>query len=78
VLGAVAGVIGILQANEALKEILGIGESMAGRFLLFNALSLIFQEIKIIKNPNCPLCGENATIQTLIDYSLSCQLPSPN
>ncbi len=73
VLGAVAGVIGILQANEALKEILGIGESMAGRFLLFNALSLIFQEVKILKNPSCPLCGENASIRTLIDYSQSCQ-----
>lgn len=73
VLGAVAGVIGILQANEALKEILGIGESMAGRFLLFNALSLIFQEVKILKNPNCPLCGEKASIRTLIDYSQSCQ-----
>jgi adenylyltransferase/sulfurtransferase len=76
VLGAVAGVIGLLQANEALKEILGIGESMAGRFLLFNALSLIFQEVKIFKNPNCPLCGENASILTLIDYSQSCQLQS--
>jgi len=73
VLGAVAGVIGTLQANEALKEILGIGESMAGRFLLFNALSLNFQEVKILKNPGCPLCGENASIRTLIDYSPSCQ-----
>jgi molybdopterin/thiamine biosynthesis adenylyltransferase len=73
VLGAVAGVIGVLQANEALKEILGIGESMAGRFLLFNALSLTFQEVKILKNPSCPLCGENPSIKALIDYSQSCQ-----
>lgn len=73
VLGAVAGVIGLLQANEALKEILGIGESMAGRFLLFNALTLTFQEIKISKNPGCLLCGKNPTINELIDYPLACQ-----
>ncbi len=76
VLGAVAGVIGLLQANEALKEILEIGNSMAGRFLLYNALSLTFQEVKILKNPACPLCGESPTIRTLIDYSPSCQLQS--
>ena len=76
VLGAVAGVIGILQASEALKEILGIGDSMAGRFLLFNALSLAFQEVKISKNPSCPLCGETPSIRTLIDYLPSCQPPS--
>jgi len=76
VLGAVAGVIGILQASEALKEILGIGDSMAGRFLLFNALSLTFQEVKISRNPSCPLCGENPSIRTLIDYRPSCQPPS--
>ncbi|MBM4332953.1 MAG: molybdopterin-synthase adenylyltransferase MoeB [Deltaproteobacteria bacterium] len=74
ILGAVAGIIGTLQANEALKEILGIGKSMAGRFLLFNALSLSFQEIMIQRNPQCPLCGENPTIRELIDYPLQpCQ-----
>ena len=72
VLGAVAGVVGLLQANEALKEILGIGQSMAGRFLFFNALSLNFSEAKIEKNPNCLLCGEHATIKELIDYPLTC------
>ena len=73
VLGAVAGVIGILQANEALKEILGLGESMAGRFLMFNALNLSFHEVKIAKNSNCPLCGENPTIKELIEYPQVCQ-----
>jgi adenylyltransferase/sulfurtransferase len=73
VLGAVAGVIGILQANEALKEILGLGESMAGRFLMFNALNLSFHEVKIAKNSNCPLCGENPTIKELIEYLQVCQ-----
>jgi adenylyltransferase/sulfurtransferase len=73
VLGVVAGIIGILQANEALKEILGLGESLAGRFLMFNALNLSFHEFKIQKNPNCLLCGENPTIKELTQYSQSCQ-----
>jgi molybdopterin/thiamine biosynthesis adenylyltransferase len=73
VLGAVAGIIGLLQANEALKEILGVGTSMAGRFLMFNSLSLSFEEIEIRRNPGCGLCGENPTIKDLIDYPSSCQ-----
>jgi adenylyltransferase/sulfurtransferase len=73
VLGAVAGVIGLLQANEALKEILGMGKSMAGRLLIFNALSLCFDEIGIQRNPHCPLCGDNPNIKELIDYPLTCQ-----
>jgi molybdopterin-synthase adenylyltransferase len=72
ILGAVAGIIGVMQANEALKEILGIGESMAGRFLLFNALSLTFHEAKLEKNPSCRLCGENPEIRDLIDYAPTC------
>ena len=82
VLGAVAGIIGLLQANEALKEILGLGESMAGRLLMFNALNPSFDEVKFQRNPQCLLCGENATIKKLIDYPLSCQSgnaqPSPS
>lgn len=73
ILGAVAGIIGIMQANEALKEILGIGKSMAGRLLLFNALNLSFAEVKVQRNPSCLLCGENPTIKELIDYPLTCQ-----
>jgi adenylyltransferase/sulfurtransferase len=73
ILGAVAGVIGVLQANEALKEILGLGKSMDGRLLLFNALNLSFDEAKFQRNPHCLLCGENPTIKELIDYPLSCQ-----
>ena len=72
VLGAVAGIIGVLQANEALKEILGLGESMAGRFLMFNALNLSFHEVKIQKNPNCILCGQNPRVREVIQYSQSC------
>jgi molybdopterin/thiamine biosynthesis adenylyltransferase len=82
VLGAVAGIIGLLQANEALKEILGLGKSMAGRLLMFNALNPSFDEVKFQRNPQCLLCGENATIEKLIDYPLSCQggnaQPSPS
>jgi len=73
ILGAVAGAIGVLQANEALKEILGIGKSMAGRLLLFNALGLSFEVVELQRNPDCPLCGERPSIQELIDYPLTCQ-----
>ncbi len=76
VLGAVAGIIGTLQANEALKEILGLGESMAGRFLMLNSLNLSFYELKIQKNPNCLLCGENPKINELIEYPQPCQANS--
>jgi molybdopterin/thiamine biosynthesis adenylyltransferase len=75
VLGAVAGTIGLFQASEALKEILGIGKSMAGRFLVYDALDLSFHEFKVEKNPHCPLCGENSTINDLIDYAQSCPGP---
>lgn len=78
ILGAVAGIIGLMQANEALKEILGIGQSMAGRFLLFNALSLTFEEVKIYKNPKCPLCSEIASIKELEEYSLTCSTANPS
>jgi len=72
ILGAVAGIIGVFQANEALKEILGIGESMVGRFLDFNALDLSFHIFEVRKNPDCPLCGETPVIKELIQYSQSC------
>lgn len=72
VLGSVAGLMGVLQANEALKEILGIGKSMAGRILLFNALNPSFEILELLANPNCPLCGAKPTIQELIDYPISC------
>jgi molybdopterin-synthase adenylyltransferase len=72
ILGAVAGIIGVFQANEALKEILGIGESMVGKFLDFNALDLSFHIFEVRKNPDCPLCGETPVIKELIQYSQSC------
>jgi molybdopterin/thiamine biosynthesis adenylyltransferase len=72
ILGAVAGLIGLMQANEALKEILGIGQSMAGRFLLFNALNLSFHEVQIARNPKCPLCGPEPAIHDLVEYAPAC------
>ena len=65
VLGAVAGVMGTLQATEVLKEITGIGESMAGRLLIYDALSANMRQVKIKPDPECPLCSPKATIKTL-------------
>ena len=65
VLGAAAGVMGTLQALEVLKEILGIGDSLAGRLLIYDALSTRFRTVKVRRDPGCPLCGENPTIITL-------------
>lgn len=72
ILGAVAGVIGVLQANEALKELLRIGQSMDGRLLLFNALDLSFKEVKVFRDPNCILCGERPSVRELVDYQQVC------
>jgi adenylyltransferase/sulfurtransferase len=74
ILGAVAGIIGTLQANEVLKYILGMGNLLSGRLLVFNALDLSFRLVKVPKNTNCPVCGENPTITKLIDYEEFCQL----
>lgn len=74
ILGAVAGVIGTIQANEALKYILGIGELLKGRLLVFSALESGFRQVKVPKNPRCPICGEHPTVTKLIDYEEFCQL----
>jgi molybdopterin/thiamine biosynthesis adenylyltransferase/rhodanese-related sulfurtransferase len=75
VLGVLPGIVGSLQASEALKLILGIGEPLAGRLLLFDALEGRFRQVKVHKNPACPVCGENPTITQLIDYEEFCGLP---
>ena len=74
ILGAVAGIIGTLQANEVLKLIMGIGKPLFGRLLIFDALETEFREVKVPKNPECPLCGENPTIKELMDYEEFCNL----
>ena len=72
VLGALTGLVGSIQAVEALKLVLGIGESLTSRLLLIDALSMDFRQVRIPKNPQCPLCGENPTVTELIDYELFC------
>ena len=72
VLGILPGVVGTLQATEAIKLILGAGESLVGRFLLFDALKMRFRELKVRKDPDCPVCGEHPTVTELIDYEQFC------
>jgi sulfur-carrier protein adenylyltransferase/sulfurtransferase len=72
VLGVLPGIIGSLQANEALKLALGIGESLVGRLLLFDALSTELNEVKLRRDPDCPVCGEHPTITEYIDYVEFC------
>lgn len=72
VLGVLPGVIGTLQATEILKLILGTGKSLLGRLLLFDALAMQFQELKLARDPGCPVCGEQPTIRELIDYQQFC------
>jgi sulfur-carrier protein adenylyltransferase/sulfurtransferase len=76
VLGVLPGIVGSLQASEALKLCLGIGESLAGRLLLFDALETEFHEVTLRRDPNCPVCGEHPTITDYIDYVEFCQGPS--
>ena len=72
VLGALTGLVGSIQAVEALKLIMGIGESLTSRLLLIDALSMDFRQVRIPKNPNCPLCSDNPTVTELIDYEVFC------
>jgi molybdopterin/thiamine biosynthesis adenylyltransferase/rhodanese-related sulfurtransferase len=72
VLGVLPGIIGSLQANEALKLALGIGEPLVGRLLLFDALSAEFNEVKLRRDPDCPVCGEQPTITDYVDYVEFC------
>jgi adenylyltransferase/sulfurtransferase len=75
VLGALCGTIGSIQATEVLKLILGIGEPLVGRLLLYDALSMEMRQVKIRRNPNCPLCGDHPTVTELIDYDAFCGAP---
>jgi len=76
VLGVLPGTIGTLQATEALKVLLGIGEPLIGKLLLYNALDMTFDFVKLKKNPKCRVCGPNADIKELIDYEEFCGVPS--
>jgi molybdopterin/thiamine biosynthesis adenylyltransferase/rhodanese-related sulfurtransferase len=72
VLGVLPGVIGTLQAVETIKLVLGVGEPLVGRFLIFDALLMRFRELKLRKDPECPVCGANPRIRELVDYDRFC------
>ena len=74
VLGVLAGTIGVLQANEAIKEILGLGESLAKHLLLYDALDMTFRKVGRPKSPDCPLCGPHPTITELVAQEVSCSI----
>jgi adenylyltransferase/sulfurtransferase len=76
VLGILPGLIGVIQATETIKLILGIGEPLIGRLLLVDALKMRFRELKLRKNPECPVCGTRPTVTHLIDYQQFCGLES--
>jgi molybdopterin/thiamine biosynthesis adenylyltransferase/rhodanese-related sulfurtransferase len=76
VLGVLPGIVGCIQATEILKLALGKGSSLIGRLMLFNALDMKFRELKLRRDPQCPLCGDNPTIKKLIDYEVFCGIPA--
>src|SRR6202161_216873 len=75
VLGVLPGIIGCIQTNEILKLALGKGDLLVGRLLLFNALEMKFRELKLRRDPQCPVCGDHPTIKELIDYEVFCGTP---
>jgi len=77
VLGILPGLVGIIQATEVIKLILGIGDSLAGRLLLVDALGMNFRQLKLRKNPDCPACGTHPTVTALIDYDQFCGIEKP-
>jgi len=76
VLGILPGTIGTIQATEAIKIILGLESSLAGKLLIYNALEMDFRFVKIRKDPDCPVCGDHPTIRDLIDYEEFCRMPA--
>src|SRR6201985_201845 len=78
VLGILPGLVGVMQATEVIKLILGKGEPLIGRLLLVDALTMRFRELKLRKNPDCPVCGTNPTITELIDYDQFCGIAPPS
>ncbi|MCC6169804.1 MAG: molybdopterin-synthase adenylyltransferase MoeB [Caldilineaceae bacterium] len=78
VLGVLPGLVGSMQAVEAMKLILGIGEPLVGRLLMIDTLDMSFRTLKVRKDPACPVCGEHPTVTELIDYEQFCGLPSRN
>jgi len=78
VLGVLPGIIGVIQATETIKVMLGIGEPLIGRFLIYDALNMKFRELRLRRDPECPVCGDNPTVTKLIDYEQFCGIrPEP-
>jgi molybdopterin/thiamine biosynthesis adenylyltransferase/rhodanese-related sulfurtransferase len=75
VLGILPGVIGLIQATETVKLILGIGQTLVGRLMLYDALGMKFREMKLRRDPECPVCGDHPTVKALIDYVQFCGVP---
>jgi molybdopterin/thiamine biosynthesis adenylyltransferase/rhodanese-related sulfurtransferase len=75
VLGILPGIIGLMQATETVKLILGVGEPLVGRLVLYDALAMKFRELKLRRNPECPVCGDHPTLHKLIDYQEFCGVP---
>jgi len=76
VLGVLPGTIGAIQATETIKILLGRGTTLSGRLLLYDALEMSFDEVRLRKDPDCPVCGSNPTITSLIDYEEFCDMPA--
>jgi adenylyltransferase/sulfurtransferase len=78
VLGVLPGIIGVIQATESIKLVTRIGEPLIGRFLIYDALKMRFRELKLRKDPDCPVCGTHPTVTKLIDYEQFCGIrPEP-
>jgi len=77
VLGVLPGIIGVIQATETIKLILGVGEPLIGRFLIYDALRMRFRELKLRKDDDCPVCGSHPTVTHLIDYDQFCGVQPP-
>ncbi len=75
-LGILPGIIGVAQAIETIKIILGIGRPLVGRLLTFDALQMTFRPLKVRRDPACPLCGDNPTVTKLVDYEQFCSSSS--
>jgi adenylyltransferase/sulfurtransferase len=75
VLGVLPGLLGVIQATEVLKLVLGVGSPLVGRLLLVDALAMSFREVRLRRNPGCAVCGPNPTVTTLIDYEGFCGVP---
>lgn len=78
VLGVLPGVVGLIQATEVVKLLLGVGQTLKGRLLLYDALNMRFRELKLRRNAECPVCGDQPTITRLIDYQEFCGMPKTN